>query len=247
MIKHSFLFSKFKAIVLSSWNFVAYGYTMAVAIFIFVFCPMGKKVPHPLLSKYADIIKEEINVKSVDTFLEVPSISKIFKPLGNKLSEKFGKDTWKIIQNGKQWNIKELGDGRITIFDATDTERILEQDEYEIAYEWLDSDDIAADGNIIAKLDLEITPDLQREWVAREISRFLNQMRKDADFNIDDRVHLTFVTDDGELTGIMKDFAEFFMQEALIIDIKENKKKLDGDIVALFTNNEKEIEFAMKR
>jgi isoleucyl-tRNA synthetase len=66
----------------------------------------------------------------------------------------------------------------------------LEKNEYEIAYEGLDSDDMAIDGNIIARLDLELTPELQREGIAREISRFLNQMRKDANFNIDDRVEL---------------------------------------------------------
>jgi isoleucyl-tRNA synthetase len=49
---------------------------------------------------------------------------------------------------------------------------------------------MAIDGNIIAKLDLELTPELEREGIAREISRFLNQMRKDANFNIDDRVDL---------------------------------------------------------
>ncbi len=200
-----------------------------------------------MLEKYADIIKEEVNVKEVSWFAKDISITKIFKPLGNKLSEKFGKDTGKIIQFGKQGNIKELDDGRVTIFDDAKHERTLEQDDYEIAYEGLDSDDIAIEGNIIAKLDLEITPELQKEWVAREISRFLNQMRKDAGFSIGDRVHLMFVTTDGGLTGIMKDFAEFFMQEALISDITEHKKKLDGDIVALFTSDEKEIEFALKK
>jgi len=83
--------------------------------------------------------------------------------LGNKLSEKFGKDTGKIIQFGKKGNIKELDDGRVTIFDDEKNEWTLEHDDYEIAYEGLDSDDIAIDGNIIAKLDLEITPELQRE------------------------------------------------------------------------------------
>lgn len=208
---------------------------------------MTHKKTIPLLEKYADIIKEEVNVKEIGWFAQDISITKIFKPLWNKLSEKFGKDTGKIIQFGKQWNIKELNDGRVTIFDNEKNERTLEPEDYEIAYEGLDSDDIAIDGNIIAKLNLEITPELQREGVAREISRFLNQMRKDADFNIDDRVHLSFVTDDGELTGIMKDFAEFFMQEALISDIKENKKKLEWDIVALFENGGKNIEFALKK
>jgi hypothetical protein len=72
-------------------------------------------------------------------------------------------------------------------------------------------------------------------------------MRKEADFNIDDRVHLTFVTDDDGLKDIMKEFAEFFMAEALIKDIKEHKKKLVGDIVSLFENDDKTIEFALKK
>ena len=179
-----------------------------------------------LLTKYQDIIKEEVNVKEVRSFDKDISITKIFKPLGSKLSEKFGKDTGKIIQFGKQGNMRELDDGRITIFDDENNERTLDKEDYEIAYEGLDNDDMAIDGNIIAKLDLEITPALQREGLAREISRFLNQMRKEADFNIDDRVHLMFVTTDGELAGIMKDFADFFQQEALITDIKEHKEKL---------------------
>lgn len=208
---------------------------------------MDKKIMNTVLSKYADIIKEEVNVKEVVPFAKDISITKIFKPLGSKLSEKFGKDTGKIIQYGKQGNLEELDDGRVRIFDDAKGERFLEKDKYEIAYEWLDSDDIAIDGNIIGKLDLEITPELQREWIAREISRFLNQMRKDANFNIDDRVSLTFVTDDGELAGIMKDFAEFFMHEALIKDIKENKKNLAWDIVALFENNGKTMEFSLKK
>ena len=200
-----------------------------------------------LLTKYQDIIKEEVNVKEVRSFDKDISITKIFKPLGSKLSEKFGKDTGKIIQFGKQGNMRELDDGRITIFDDENNERTLDKEDYEIAYEGLDNDDMAIDGNIIAKLDLEITPALQREGLAREISRFLNQMRKEADFNIDDRVHLMFVTTDGELAGIMKDFADFFQQEALITDIKEHKEKLQWDIVALFESDGRSIEFALKR
>lgn len=207
---------------------------------------MKKKGPS-LLEKYQDIIKEEINVKEIGEMDKSVKITQIFKPLGSQLSAKFGKDTGKIIQLGKAWNIKEIEDHKIAIFDDQWNERVLEADEYEIAYEWLEGDNMAVDGNIIVKLDLEITPELQREGIAREISRFLNQMRKDAGFNIGDRVHLTFVTTDGGLTGIMKDFWDFFKQEALLTDIKENKKKLDGDIVALFTNDGKEIEFALKR
>jgi len=124
---------------------------------------MSQKNAVTLLTKYGDIIKEEVNIKELIPFAKDIAITKIFKPLGSKLSEKFGKDTGKIIQYGKQGNLEELDDGRVRVFDDAKGERFLEKDDYEIAYEGLDGQDIAADGEIIAKLDLEITPELQRE------------------------------------------------------------------------------------
>ena len=108
-----------------------------------------------LLKKYEDIIKEEVNVKQIGGLDDSIKITKIFKPIGSQLSAKFGKDTWKIIQFGKQGNIKDGGDGKVTIFDDAWNERTLEKGEYEIAYEWLEGDNMAVDQNIIAKLDLE--------------------------------------------------------------------------------------------
>jgi isoleucyl-tRNA synthetase len=61
-----------------------------------------------------------------------------------------------------------------------------------VAYEGLEGDNVAVDGDIIAKLDLNITPELKKEGVAREISRFLNQMRKDADYPVDAKLQLFY-------------------------------------------------------
>jgi hypothetical protein len=88
-----------------------------------------------LLDKYGDIIKEEVNIKEIEGFDDSIQITKIFKPIGSQLSAKFGKDTGKIIQYGKQGNIKDAGDGKMIIFDNDGNERTLESGEYEIAYE----------------------------------------------------------------------------------------------------------------
>ncbi|MDR2190414.1 MAG: hypothetical protein LBP53_04425 [Candidatus Peribacteria bacterium] len=61
-----------------------------------------------LLEKYGDILREEINVKELELFVSDTPIVKIFKPLGNQLSAKFGKDTGQIIANGKQGNVREV-------------------------------------------------------------------------------------------------------------------------------------------
>jgi len=199
-----------------------------------------------LLKKYEDIIKEEVNVKHIEMLDNSLKINKIFKPIGSQLSAKFGKDTGKIIQFGKQGNIKDAEGGKVIIFDDAGNERTLEPNEYEIAYEWLEGDNIAIDQNIIAKLDLEMTPALLREGVAREISRFLNQMRKDADYNVDAKLHLTYHTMDADLIAIIEEFTDFFKHEALISTIQQ-KNTPEWDIVAVFTSNESNITFALKK
>ncbi len=199
-----------------------------------------------LLKKYGDIIKEEVNVKQIEELDDSLKIQKTFKPIGSQLSAKFGKDTGKIIQYGKQGNIKDAGDGKMIIFDNNGNEWTLESSEYEIAYEGLEWDTTAVDQNIIAKLDLELTPELQREWIAREISRFLNQMRKDADYRVDTKVSMLYATTDEHLAKIVKEFKDFFKHEALISDIQSTDTP-EWDIVALFTNNESTINFALKK
>ena len=199
-----------------------------------------------LLQKYEAIIKEEVNVKQLEELDNSLKIQKTFKPIGSKLSAKFGKDTGKIIQYGKQWNIKDAGDGKMIIFDKEGNEWILESSEYEIAYEGLEGDNMAVDQNIIAKLDLELTPELQREGVAREISRFLNQMRKDADYSVNTKVVMLFSTRDDNLKYIVKEFTNFFKHEALISDIQSTDTP-EWDIVALFTSGESTINFALKK
>lgn len=60
------------------------------------------------LNKYANIIKEEVNIKDLSSFDQSFQPKKVYKPIGSQLSAKFGKDTGQIIANGKQGNIREL-------------------------------------------------------------------------------------------------------------------------------------------
>jgi len=200
-----------------------------------------------LLKKYEDIIKEEINVKEITWLDKSIKVKKIFKPIGSQLSNKFWKDTWKIIQFGKMGNIKQSENNQIIVFDNNWNERTLEKWDYEIAYEGLEWDNIAIDNEIVARLNLEITPELAKEWVAREISRFLNQMRKDAKYNVDDKVHLSYQTESKYLMEIMTEFWKFLQEEALIKEISHNTRKPSGDIVAEFTSDEEMMMIALKK
>ncbi|GHW02733.1 hypothetical protein AGMMS50249_5190 [candidate division SR1 bacterium] len=198
-----------------------------------------------ILTKYADILREEINVKEITDFSSDQPIVKVFKPLGGQLSAKFGKDTGQIISNGKQGNVRELTGGDIEIFSPSGEKRVLSDGDYEIVYEGLDGDDIAVEGNVIVKLDLNLTEELRREGIAREISRFLNQMRKDADFPVDARVSMIYSSTDVKLLGIMQDFSSFFMDEALLSSV--NQGDVSGDIVSEFSSDDQLILFSLRK
>jgi len=49
---------------------------------------------------------------------------------------------------------------------------------------------VAADGGITVALDLEITPDLAREGLARELVRLVQDARKAAGLEVSDRIDL---------------------------------------------------------
>ncbi len=197
-----------------------------------------------LLEKYGDIIKEEINVKDVDIYQSDKPIVKVFKPLWSQLSAKFWKDTWQIIANWKQWNVREI-DGWIEVFDNNWNTRKLGESDYEVVYEWLDGNDTTVEWNTIVKLDLEITDELKREWTAREMSRFLNQMRKDANFAVDARINVHFQSESEDMKNLILEFSEFLQDEALALSITDSS--CDGDAqVSVFESENGNVTFGVK-
>lgn len=197
-----------------------------------------------LLVKYEDILKEEVNVKELGIFMAQGPIVKIYKPLGSQLSAKFWKDTGQIIANGKKGNVREK-EIWIEVFNDQGQSRMLAPEDYEVVYEGLEGDDVTVEGNTIVKMDLEITPELEKEGIAREISRFLNQMRKDADFSVEARVHLKYQTESEVLKNIMQSFSTFLQEEALIQNFEEGTP--EGESIATFENEKGKIVISLQR
>ena len=52
-------------------------------------------------------------------------------------------------------------------------------------------------------------------------------MRKDADFSVDARVNMHYQSDSEDMKNIVKEFADFLKEEALIIDISEGSTDTD--------------------
>ncbi len=73
---------------------------------------------------------------------------------------------------------------------------------------------VAADKLITVGIDAAITPELRLEGLAREIVRRVQAMRKDAGFNIEDRI-TTWYQADGELAQVLQQWSAYIQSETL--------------------------------
>lgn len=196
------------------------------------------------LKKYSQIIAEEVNVKEVHLLWWDTQFKQTYSPVGRELSADFGKDTWRIIWAAKSWNAVLNSDGTLTVLQWNDS-WTLQPHQFENRVEWLDESHQTAESGVVVSLDFELTDELIAEWVAREISRFLNQMRKDADYQIDARVACSYQTDSKKLQSVLHTFSDFLQAEALLSQIQVGSGEYDSE--SLFESEEGTITFQLKK
>lgn len=84
------------------------------------------------------------------------------------------------------------------------------------------------------KLDLELTPELKQEGLGRELIRHIQQARKNAGLNVDDRISLAVQTDNQEIQTAFDKFKDEIYRETLATEeLKDEPQhteevKLDG-------------------
>ncbi|WP_143548560.1 class I tRNA ligase family protein, partial [Rickettsia sp. wq] len=160
------------------------------------------------LKDFEDLIKDEINVKSViyRDDLENYAVKKLsinFPMLGKRLPAKM-KD---IIAASKK-NEWEATSGGLRICNET-----LNSDEYKLILEphsHIKGASSFAHNSSLLILDLELTSELIDEGIARDIVRSIQQARKNADFAITDRILI-----DIDLPKIIDIYGEFIKEQTL--------------------------------
>ncbi len=149
---------------------------------------------------YKDIIKEELNVKEVNTVDSSSIAQKICKPNGRLIGPKFGKDVKNIISEAKSGNFEIIDENTVKVWEFT-----LEGDEFEIAYVTEgEADNIESGFGMVIAMNLEITPELALEGYARDIVRHIQDARKEAQYKVDDRITINIITP--ELESILETY-----------------------------------------
>ncbi|MDA9129002.1 class I tRNA ligase family protein [Candidatus Gracilibacteria bacterium] len=143
---------------------------------------------------YKEIIKEELNVKEVSEADSQSIAKKICKPNGRLIGPKFGKEVKNIITQAKLGNFEEVDENTVKVGEFT-----LEGDEFEMAFVTEgESNNIESGFGMVIAMNLEITPELQVEGQARDIVRHIQEARKEAGYQVDDRIRVNILTENIE-------------------------------------------------
>ncbi len=83
----------------------------------------------------------------------------------------------------------------------------------------------AAGEAMTIELDMTLTPQLKQEGLMREVIRHVQQARKQAGFEVDDRIHLQLAADDEELTSLFQsdELTEVIKQETLAESLNSDR------------------------
>ncbi len=170
------------------------------------------EITEKLSQYYIDIIKEELNVKEVVNFDIMPS--QICKPIWRNIWPKFWKDVKFIISEAKTWNFTMLENWNVKVWDFE-----LEQWDFELEYMSMKWEDYNNESVVVLEswfwtviwLETSITEELKLEWYARDIVRYIQEARKEAEYSVDDRIEINILWAD----EILSSFKEYIESETL--------------------------------
>ena len=171
-----------------------------------------------------ELVLNEVNVKALnivesDNAILVKRVKLDFKKLGPKFGKQM-KAVAAAIAALSQADINALerngsldvtlADGATASIDATDVE-IFSED----IPGWL----VANEGNLTVALDVTVTPELRSEGIARDIINRIQNIRKERDYAITDRIKLAFDGGNAEIAPVLDKFGAYIANQVLASDI----------------------------
>jgi len=172
------------------------------------------------------IVKEELNVKSVRFTGKSEALMGLeVKPIYSLLGKKYGRNVQNVAKAikalGKSEAVK-LRDGEV--LEITVSREIVEilPEEVKVTPVQVQGYSVVEESGLLVGVRTEITPDLEREGIARDIVRRIQSLRKQADFEIDDNI-TTFYTGDPFIEKVFKVEEDYIKAETLSIELTKGK------------------------
>ena len=183
-----------------------------------------------------DLILSEVNVKEIEYITDASGIIKKrikpnFKTLGKRLGKNmkaasqaingFNQDDIAAIEKAGGYQLNVDGE----VFDLT-------MEDFEISTEDIPGWLVANDGTLTVALDVTLTEDLLDEGIARELVNRIQNIRKNKDFNVTDKIVIVLEKHDAINSAIEK-YGDYICNEVLATRLDLSNDIKEGDSIEL--------------
>ncbi len=173
------------------------------------------------VGRFADHITDELNVKRLALgddaaqFLRV-AVKPNFKLLGPKHGKAMGRIAAALKGADAAAVARAAGRGETIVLESGGERFELEPAEVLVERHAAAGYAVAEDKGLVVALDAEVTPELEREGLARDLVRHVQQLRKELDLEVTDCIRVAYHTD----------------AEALLLAIDEHRDRIAGETLA---------------
>ncbi len=190
------------------------------------------------LRRFEHQVLEELNVKALTVRTDAAGLGTIeVIPDMSALGPRYKSLAGKVVGALKALDPREVADavqeGREIILTVDGQECTVGPDEVEVRREMPEHLAVAEAEGVTLILDTEIDDELRAEGWARDTVRHVQQLRKDVDLNIEDRIHLRYATDSGDLGAAIETWRDHIMAETLSVSMVAGKKAEDAKAVTI--------------
>ncbi|NND33851.1 MAG: isoleucine--tRNA ligase [Saprospiraceae bacterium] len=169
-----------------------------------------------------DLILSEVNIKDIEYITDTSGLIKKkvkpnFKTLGKRLGPLMKEANLKI-QNLKEDEITVLEKEGVISLELADKTIELLLDDVVISSEDIPGWQVATDGELTVALDISLDDELLAEGTARELVNRIQNLRKQLDFNVTDRIIVSLGAQD-QVRNAVSLFGDYIKDEVLANDI----------------------------
>ena len=197
--------------------------------------PIGNmyvKAPNVLPEYFVEIIEDELNVKKVNFTEDVSAYtSYTFKPQLRTVGPKYGKFLGQIQKalaelDGNKAMAELKADGVLTLPSVSDDVKLSEEDLL-ITMTQMEGYVTEGDNTVTVVLDTNLTPELVEEGFVRELISKIQTMRKEAGFEVMDKISIYYHADE-KVADIFNKYENDIMGDVLGTEVVAEADSFDS-------------------
>ena len=194
------------------------------------------------------LVLSEINVKEIEYITDTSGVlKKKVKPNFKTLGRRLGKDMKAAVQAINSMDqaaiakVEKENHYQLVVGDNTYD---LTLEDFEIVAEDIPGWQVASDNDITVALDITLDEVLEAEGMARDIVNRIQNIRKDSDFEVTDRIAVALQHDDAVVTAVER-FGDYIKSETLADALELEASLTEG--VAIELPGEVKVLISVKR